>query len=222
MLSRCRGVVRSSIGAKALMALSGLLLIGFVILHVAGNLSLYADTTGEHFDAYAQKLDDFGPIKLLAEVGLLALFAGHIALGMRTAMENREARPERYKDLAPKGDRTWSSMTMIATGCVVLVFLIIHILDFRFAARDPGGLAAMVVRRLSAPLGAGVYIVGVTLLGVHLYHGFQSLTQTLGVRNVRYAGLIKTVGTVLAFGLGAAFASFPICCILWHGKWPWS
>jgi succinate dehydrogenase / fumarate reductase cytochrome b subunit len=222
MLSRCGAFVRSSIGRKALMALSGLLLIGFVIAHVAGNLTLYADSQGEHFDAYAQKLDDLGPLKLLAEVGLLALFTAHIALGMRTALENREARPERYKDLAPKGQRTWSSMTMIATGSVVLVFLVIHVLDFRLGMRDPKGLAAMVVQRLSAPLGAGIYLVGVTLLGVHLWHGFQSLMQTLGLRNSRYAPAIKTIGMVLALGLGAAFATFPICCFLWHGKWPWS
>lgn len=222
MLSRCGAFLRSSIGKKSLMAVTGAALIGFVIAHVAGNLQLFTDSKGEHFDAYAKQLDDFGKLKLLGEFGLLALFVAHIALGMRTALENREARPARYKDLAPKGNRTWSSMSMIVTGSVVLVFLVIHVLDFRLAMRDPQGLAYMVVHRMSGPVGAGIYLVGVIVLGVHLWHGFQSLFQSLGLKNPSYAGLIKGAGSVLAVVIAGLFALFPICCFIWQGKWPWS
>jgi succinate dehydrogenase / fumarate reductase cytochrome b subunit len=111
---------------------------------------------------------------------------------------------------------------MIVSGAVVLVFLIVHLLDFRLAERDPAGLAAMVVRRLSTPLGATIYLVGVGVLGVHLWHAFQSALQTLGLRAGAYAPLIRGVGMVVAVALAIVFATFPVMCALFEGAWPWS
>jgi succinate dehydrogenase / fumarate reductase cytochrome b subunit len=222
MKGRLAAFLNSSIGKKALMAVTGLLLIGFLIAHVAGNLTLYADSSGEQFNAYAEQLESFGWLKLAAEVGLVLLFVAHIALGLRTALENREARPQRYKDLAPKGARTISSMTMIVTGVIVLVFLVVHVIDFRLADFSQVGLARLVVERLSSPLGAGIYLVAMLFLGAHLWHAFQSLFQTLGLRHPTYAPLIRGTGIALAVGLAALFASFPVMCFLFEGRWPWS
>lgn len=222
MISRFGAFLRSSIGKKALMAVTGLLLIGFLIAHVVGNLSLYADSDGASFNAYAQKLEDLGPLKIIAEVGLVLLFVAHIALGLRTAAENREARPARYKDLAPKGGRTAASMTMLVTGVVVLIFLIIHVIDFRLADFSKVGLANLVVERLSSPIGAGIYFVSMGFLGLHLWHAFQSLFQTLGFRHPAYAPTIKLLGSTLAIVIATLFATFPVLCMMFKGQWPWS
>jgi succinate dehydrogenase / fumarate reductase cytochrome b subunit len=222
MLSRFGAFLRSSIGKKSLMAVTGLLLILFLIAHVAGNLTLYADKDGAKFNAYAAQLEALGPLKLVAEVGLVLLFGTHIALGMRAILENREARPQRYKDLAPKGNRTFASMTMAITGIVVLVFLVIHIIDFRMADFSEKGLAALVVERLSSPAGGAIYFISMAFLGVHLWHAFQSAMQTLGLRHPAYAPTILTLGRALAVALAVLFASFPVLLMATGGQWPWN
>jgi len=222
MFSRFGAFLRSSIGKKSLMAVTGLLLILFLIAHVAGNLTLYADSDGAKFNAYAAQLEALGPLKLIAELGLVALFGVHIALGMRAILENREARPSRYKDPAPKGNRTFASMTMSITGLVVLVFLVIHITDFRMADFSEQGLAALVIERLSSPVGGAIYFVSMAFLGVHLWHAFQSALQTLGFRHPSYAPTIALIGRVLAVAIAVLFASFPVLLLATGGQWPWN
>ena len=209
MLERLGAFLRSSIGKKSLMSATGLALIGFLVAHLAGNLSLFADETGESFDAYAELLES-NPLLPFAEIGLLLLFVVHIALGLRAASENREARQTRYKELASHGNRTFSSMSMIVTGLVVLVFVVIHVWDFRFTTRDPEGLAFMVVSRLASPAGAIIYTVGVLALGVHLWHAWQSSLQTLGVSHGTYTAALRRFGYGLAVVLGVGFAAFPV------------
>ena len=99
----------SSLGKKSLMALTGLALIGFLILHLAGNLSLYADDDGTAFNAYAQELESFGPLLWVAEAGLLALFVVHIGLALKVSREGREARGIGYRVRANMGKKTVSA-----------------------------------------------------------------------------------------------------------------
>jgi succinate dehydrogenase / fumarate reductase cytochrome b subunit len=200
------------------MSLSGILLILFLVGHVAGNLTLFADDTGATFDKYAHTLRS-NPLLPLVEIGLAALFLVHIGLGLRTALENRQARHTRYKLLESHGNRTWSAITMVITGSMVLVFLVIHLLDFRVAAGPEDDLAPMVVARLSSPIGAAIYFVGVGALGVHLWHAFQSLFQTLGVHHPRYRPLIQRVGYGVAGVFALLFWLFPTFCMLQPDRW---
>jgi len=209
MLQRLGAFLRSSIGRKFVMSLTGAALIFFVLVHLLGNLTLYADGDGDAFNAYAHLLEK-NPLLPLAEIGLTALFVVHIGLGIRTALDNREARPVRYKDLESHGNRTLASTTMIVTGLLVLVFLVVHLIDFRFAQRHADGLAYMVVQRLAGPLGAVVYLVGVVALGVHLWHAGQSIFQTLGLYHPRYRPLVVKAGWVVAVLVGLGFATFPV------------
>jgi len=209
MLQRFSAFLRSSIGRKLLMSLTGAALMLFVLVHLLGNLTLYVDSDGAAFNAYAHLLEE-NPLLSLAEIGLLALFVIHIGLGIRTALDNREARPVRYKDLESHGNRTVASTTMIVTGLIVLVFLVVHLLDFRFAERHPDGLAYMLVQRLAGPLGAVVYLIGVGALGVHLWHAFQSVFQTLGLYHPRYRPMVIKAGWALAVVVGLGFATFPV------------
>jgi succinate dehydrogenase / fumarate reductase cytochrome b subunit len=218
MVQRLSRFARSSIGKKALMSLTGALLVVYLIAHLAGNLTLFGDDTGETFDAYAHKLRE-NPLLPLAEVGLAALFIAHIALGVRTALENRQARPVRYRQVAPHGRRSWSAISMLASGCLVLVFTVIHVLDFRLTAGPGEPLAPLVVARLSSPIGALIYFVGVGAVGVHLWHALQSLCQTLGLNHPAYRPWIVIGGRVLAGVLALGFWLFPTFCLLQPGRW---
>ncbi len=214
MSSRLGAFLGSSIGKKTLMSLTGLGLVVFLIAHLAGNLTLYADGTGETYAAYAQKLKDLGPGLWFMELGLAAMFVAHIALAFRTSMENREARKSRYRVRGTKGEANLPNSSMLITGTVVLVFLVIHLLDFRFseglAPPHADVLAPKVVDRLASFTGAAIYLIGGVAVLIHLGHAFRSALRTLGVHHPQYENLIKRTGTGLAVALGLGFVSFPV------------
>ena len=197
------------------MAVTGLLLIGFLFGHLIGNLSFYRDDDGTAFGAYAKMLHDLGPLLWVAEFGLLVLFLVHIALGLQVSLKNREARRVRYRQRENHGGRTIGSGTMPITGILVGIFLVVHIIDFRVQVEDPTDLADMVRERLSQSLGALIYIGGVIALGIHLSHGFASAFQTLGVNHPKYNGAIRSTGYVIAAVLTVGFLSFPL--YIWLG-----
>ncbi len=209
MKSRLLALAISPIGRKALMALTGLALIGFLVVHLLGNLTLLADNDGSAFNAYAHAIES-NPLLPAAEIGLLALFLAHIALGIRQAAANREARPIGYRQFSSHGNRKVSTSAMLVTGLIVLVFLVIHVSDFRLAERDPAGLAAMVVARLQQPLGAAIYLLGLLALGIHLWHAFQSLFQSLGLAHPQYTPLIQKLGMALSLLLTLGFIALPV------------
>lgn len=210
----------SSLGKKFVVALSGLLLVGFLLLHLLGNLLIYAGKSGESFDVYEKTLAS-NPLLVVAEVGLLTLFVVHVALALRVNMENRDARREGYRVRATLGQRTLASSSMVFTGILVLGFLVVHIADFRISKlfREAAGysLAAMVSERLRTPLGAGIYLAGVLALAVHLSHAFRSAFQTLGVSHPRLGTLLTRIGWAVAIGLGLGFASFPLFFLAGRG-----
>lgn len=211
----------SSLGRKYLVAASGLLLVAFLVTHLLGNLNLYADKTGDKFNAYAHFLSS-NPLLPLAEIALAALFLGHAALAVTVTYKNRRARTDRYAVSGDKGKRTLASSTMIFTGIAVLAFLVLHVFDFRVAkdtaealgrygsTREHFDLAAMVRARLSEPIGATLYIVAVIVLGVHLSHAIRSAAQSLGVNHRVLNPWIVRGGIALAILLTLGFLSFPI------------
>jgi succinate dehydrogenase / fumarate reductase cytochrome b subunit len=217
MLSWFTRTANSSIGKKALMSLTGLLLIGFLVAHLAGNLTFYADSDGTAFNDYAHLLES-NPLLPVAELGLIVLFLGHIVMGIRVTAENRQAREQRYAVKAVHGGRTAGSRTMILTGITILVFLVVHLLHFRLVKTHDSNLAEMVRVELSKPLGAGVYVVGLVALGIHLSHAFKSALQTLGLHHARYTPLLEKVGVGLAALLTLGFLSFPIYVFFFGGN----
>jgi succinate dehydrogenase / fumarate reductase cytochrome b subunit len=214
MLPWLQSFLRSSIGKKASMAVSGLLLVGFLIAHLAGNLTLFADGNGQAFDAYAAQLRSLGPLLLAAELGLLALFLTHIAFAAWTTWQNRRARSSRYALPASHGGRTFASGTMPLTGLVVLFFLVVHLVHFRFDAAFAEGPAALVRATLSQPLPAAIYLLGALALTIHLVHAIPSALQTLGWHHPRWTPVLARTGLVLAVVLGLGFASFPVYALL--------
>jgi succinate dehydrogenase / fumarate reductase cytochrome b subunit len=218
-MSWLRRTFGSSLGRKYLMAATGLLLVGFLVVHLAGNLLIYSGKASADFDAYAAKLDA-NPLLPVAEIGLALLFVAHIALALRVNLENREARSQGYAVRASLGKKTLASASMVLTGLVVLVFLVVHIYDFRVGKllQEPAAsLGGLVRRRLSTPLGAGVYLLGVGALALHLRHAFRSAFQSLGVNHPRLNPILERASWAVAILFGLGFASFPLYFLLGGG-----
>lgn len=221
MLTWIGRFLSSSIGKKTTMALTGLLLVGFLIAHLAGNLLLYKDA--EAFEAYAAKLHDLGPFLYVLEFGLLALFVGHIAMAIRTIVDNRRARHSKYAVQADRGGKTLASATMPLTGTIVLLFLVWHLIDFRFDGGfkglfadggDGAGAADIVWSTLAGTAHIAVYLLGIAALTLHLTHAIQSAIQTLGLRHPKWTPIVERAGIALAVILGLGFASIPFAAAI--------
>ena len=207
--------LESSIGKKIMVAAAGLLLCGFLVMHLLGNLLMFVG--GEAFDHYAEALAH-NPFLPVAEIGLIALFLLHIALSARATLANRAARPVAYESYKGKGARTPGSRTMAVTGTLILAFIIIHVATFKFdvgglKGQTPGApesLYAHVLGWFANPLYAAFYILAVGGVGLHLSHGVQSAMQTFGVSHSRYTPLIRKAGLAFAALIFLGFASLPL------------
>lgn len=201
--------LESSIGKKMTIALAGFLLCGFLIAHLAGNLFMFAGA--DAFNRYAEALES-NPLLPLAEGGLVMLFLLHVALAVRAKLANAAARPVDYEVYRGKDARTPGSMTMAATGALILAFIIIHVATLKFEIGGLKGpdLYAHVTGWFRNPLYAGFYVLAVAGVGLHLSHGVQSALQTFGAHHPRYTPMIKKLGLLFAVSIAAGFASLPI------------
>lgn len=207
----------TTVGQKLVMGLTGLLLCGFLTVHLAGNLLLFQGA--EHYNKYAHKLHE-NELLPVAEAGLLVLFLLHILLAFTTASANTRARPVGYREKQSKLDATvylFPHNYMFLTGAIVLGFLLLHLSDMRFAewslrlphhATDTPAEHAL--RILKDPISAVVYVLGSLILGVHLAHGFQSAFRSLGLNHPKYTPYIAVLGYVFATVIALGFASLPI------------
>lgn len=214
-------LITSSIGRKFVMGVTGLLLCGFLVGHLAGNLLLFA---GQHeFDKYAAWIHN-NELTPLAELGLLVLFLAHVYLAFVTTLENREARKVAYARKESKiPERSLAfppSNWMFLSGSIVLLFVLLHLADLRMGVRpdiaypewneEAPPMYVMTVRVLSNPVSRVIYILGTIFLGFHLSHGFSSAFQSLGLSHPKYTPLIKSIGILFAVVIGAGFAALPV------------
>ena len=207
--------LESSIGKKIMVAASGLLLCGFLVTHLLGNLLMFVG--GEAFNRYAEALEH-NPLLPVAEVGLVVLFLLHIVLAVRATLANRAARPEGYQVYNGKGARTAGSRTMALTGTLILAFIILHVATFKYdigglKGQTPGleeSLFAHVLGWFANPWYAAFYVLAVGGVGLHLSHGAQSAIQTFGFNHPRYTPLLKKAGLAFAFLIFVGFASLPV------------
>jgi succinate dehydrogenase / fumarate reductase, cytochrome b subunit len=211
-----RRMFSSSIGTKLLIGTTGLLLFLYLLLHLAGNLLVFAGQ--ETFNAYSHKLIS-NPLVVPAEIGLLAIFVLHIYKTVRMWLGNRAARPVEYEQKRWAGHtsrKTLSSTTMIWTGLVLLVFVGVHLQQFKFGpwyeigdppVRDLYRIEAEV---FTSPIWVGVYVFCMILVGLHLRHGISSAFQSLGANHPVYTKRLVTIGTIVAVLVAAGFAIIPI------------
>ncbi|MCX8010954.1 MAG: succinate dehydrogenase cytochrome b subunit, partial [Ignavibacteria bacterium] len=180
-----------SIGKKLLMALTGLFLIIFLCVHLFGNIFLYFGK--EAFNGYVHTLNETAlvyPIRIL-EIGLVIGFGLHIWDGIRLWWQNRKARPVGYKIKKADPQSTLASRTMIYSALVIFVFLVIHLRNFWYAFKYEKELANVtdydiVIAVFSDPIYVIIYLISMVLLGLHLWHAFQSAFQTLGWNHQKY------------------------------------
>ena len=215
--------VNSSIGKKITMAVTGGFLLIFLIIHLAGNITLFFGA--DAFNGYVKALEVVKPLIRVIEVVLLAAFLLHIFNGVRLWLENKRARGVTYKVNSSSENSDVFSRTMFLTGSIVFIFLVLHLGTFfwRFNVHDPSGLASsheyfqIVVDFLSCWWYALLYVIAVVLLGFHLNHGFQSVFQTFGWNHKKYTPLIKKLGTIYAIIMAIGFASMPIYFFFFYG-----
>ena len=216
----------SSVGRKLVMALTGLFLAVFLVIHLAGNFLLYAGAGP--YDAYAHTLHSQKAFLIFSEVLLYGAFAAHIYLAFRLTKDNWGARKKLYRENRDKRDDRigagWIAPEkwMLFSGLIVLGFTVLHVADFKFeigwggelAELSPYGQAQVI---LSNWLRAAIYTAGCIILGVHVGHGFQSAWQSLGVNHPRITGLLRWASVIFGLVVAVGFSSFPVLRVL--GVW---
>jgi len=210
----------SSVGSKYLIALSGLSLIGFLILHLAGNLLVFVSP--EAFNGYSDTLIH-NPLLIPAELSLLALFLLHAYKTVRLVLASRRARPDRYamkKRAGWPSRKSVASSTMIASGLFLLLFVPLHLETFKYGphyeAAQPGvrDLYRLVVEIYSRPGYVAFYLVSMLVVGLHLWHGVSSAFQTAGVDTPRWRPVLRRFGWVMAVVIAGGFMSIPVWIFL--------
>jgi succinate dehydrogenase cytochrome b subunit len=204
--------INSSIGKKFVMAVTGILLILFLIFHLAGNLTLFLGE--DAFNNYVITLDIVKPVVRVIEIILALIFIFHIFNGIRLYIENKKANPRKYKVNASSENSTFYSRTMFFSGSIVFIFLVMHLATlwyaFNFGTHTDHSYYRIVIEWFSSPLYSIIYILSMILLGFHLNHGFQSSFQTFGWNHKKYTPFIKKLGTLYALVMSIGFASIPL------------
>ncbi|MCU0440972.1 MAG: succinate dehydrogenase cytochrome b subunit [Bacteroidia bacterium] len=248
----------SSIGQKLLVALTGLFLCTFLIVHLSGNFQLFKNDNGMAFNLYTVFMTTNPFIKTVSYV-LYASILFHAFKGIHLAIKNRSARPVAYATVDGKANSHWTSRSMGVLGTIILVFIVVHMGDFwyeykfghipyiRYTQNMVTGeltstplvgmdgqpltinkkmeefvdgdnkiiivkdLYAEVKEEFTNPLLVLIYLISMAAIGFHLFHGFQSGFQTIGVNHPKYTPILKSLSLWL-FGIiiPLAFASMPL------------
>jgi succinate dehydrogenase / fumarate reductase cytochrome b subunit len=207
----------SSIGKKWVMALTGLFLILFLIIHVSLNACIWANDGGKMFEAGAHFMGGTVVPRVL-EIGLMLGFLIHIIQGLVLAFQNKAKRKKGYA--VPMGNKgsTWYSRSMGLLGTLILFFLIIHLADFWIPNRSHQGWLLGEEINLYEKMRSVfqeewvviVYIAGCISLAWHLLHGFQSSFRTIGITNKKYLNFLNAVGIGFSIIVPLAFALMPL------------
>ena len=200
--------ISTSVGKKLMMAVTGLCFCGFLMGHLLGNLTLYWGRNT--FNGYAEHLQALGIFLRVIEAGLICFALIHIGTGLLLFVQNRMARPVRYKVDKRAGGRTLGSSTMPYTGLLLLCFILFHLVQFTFANKTDTTIFEIVSTAFHNPVYAVLYVAAVIIAGVHVSHGFWSAFQTFGANHPKYTPLIKGLALVLAIVVAIGFGSLPV------------
>lgn len=208
----------SSLGRKLVMALTGLFLIVFLVVHLIGNIQLLYGDGGEAFNAYAKFMTSNPLIKTTSYL-LYSFFIIHIVWSIILTAKNKSSRPVGYAVTKGSANSVWASRNMGILGTVILIFLIIHLRNFWYEMHwgdipvDAAGnkdLYSVVNAAFGEWWYVAIYVVCMIGLAFHLSHGFASAFQTLGLNHKKYTPLIKGIGVAYAILIPLAFAAIPV------------
>jgi len=214
-LSRAVRFYQATIGKKVVMAASGVLLYGFVLLHLIGNLQVFLGP--EKLNAYAQSLRAFGPLLWVARGTLLLAVIAHFVAAMQLWRINRVARPERYRSLRPV-ESTYASRTMMLSGPIIGAFIVYHLMHLTFGNAHPQFNHELDVyrnvitgfRQLPASI---AYIAAMLLVGLHVQHGVWSMFQSAGFSHPRYTPWLRRFASASALFIVAGNISIPLAVL---------
>lgn len=211
----------SQVGRKFLTGLTGVALLIFVIAHLAGNLTLFSSNP-QAFNEYTYVLENMGLLLYIAEAGLILVFGIHAYIGLSIWWNRKKARPQKYAVYTSKGGPSrqgLSSRSMAFTGFILLIFLVLHINQFKFGdtelitlanGQEGRDLKSLVVDTFLNPVYAFGYTFVMILLGVHLGHGVWSAFTSLTMKSKKFSALFYTVGAIVAIALAVGFLFIPL------------
>jgi succinate dehydrogenase / fumarate reductase cytochrome b subunit len=213
---------QSTIGKKAIMAVTGVVLYGFVIMHMVGNLKIFTGET--HFNEYSEFLRTVGepalPYSTLLWVIRIVLTLSlvlHVRAAIQLTRLDTAGRPVAYKKVKRK-QASFASLTLRWGGLAIFLFVVYHLMHFTIGGTpvsESGEAYAKVIAGFSGnPINVGVYLFAVAALGTHLYHGVWSATQTLGINNRRTDKAFRALAVLSGLGLFVGFAAVPITVLL--------
>jgi succinate dehydrogenase / fumarate reductase cytochrome b subunit len=206
------GIISSSIARKVAMALSGLFLVFFLALHFTVNLTsvLSADT----FNSWSHFMGTNGLVQGLLQPILIIGVVFHFVMGIILEVNNRKARAIKYSSFKGGASASWVSRNMIISGLVILAFLGLHFYDFWIPEvihkyieshpEDPTRYYAETVHKFESPLRVGLYVLAFVFLAMHLWHGFASSFQSVGLNN-KYSGMLTGFSRVYAIVIPLGF-----------------
>jgi succinate dehydrogenase / fumarate reductase cytochrome b subunit len=213
----------SSVGTKLLIGITGLLLFVYMLLHLAGNALIFAGQST--FNEYSHQLIS-NPLIVPIEIGLLAVFLLHVYKTVRMVLANQAARPVAYQKKANAGRssrKSFASSTMIGSGLILFLFILIHVKQFKFGAyyqtvgdhpiRDLYRTELEVFRN---PFWVLFYVIGTLVVALHLRHGISSGFQSIGFDHPLYTRRLTIIGILLAAIIGVGLGIIPVWVYLTH------
>lgn len=209
---------QATIGKKVVMAVTGLILGGFVIAHLAGNLQIFMGP--EALDEYALFLKERPAVLWMARAVLLVAVAAHIVAAVQLTRLKNRARPQGYRR-KQNITSSYASRTMMWSGPIVAAFVVYHLLHLTFGVAhptypdfEPHRVYRNVVAGFQQPVVAGAYIAAMIMLGLHLYHGLWSMFQTLGINHPGYNLGLRRFAAVTTIIIVAGNISIPLAVLL--------
>ena len=213
---------KSSIGRKYIVAITGVILVGFIIGHLLGNLQIFLGP--EYINSYAEKLRSLGALLWVIRLFLLVAVVLHIYFTIRLAIDNRKARPVAYAK-KEHVKSTYASRSMWISGLLLLAFIIYHIAHFTVQVADPRfallkldplnrhDVYSMMVYGFQNVFVSGFYVLAMYLLAMHLSHGASSFFQSLGLNDKKLTPKLATGARIFAWLIFAGYVSMPIAVL---------
>lgn len=220
--------INSQVGRKYMTGLTGIGLMLFLLGHLGGNLSIFG--TAEAFNIYTETLMSLGPLLYVIEAGLAFFFLYHTILGVSIWLNKRKARPDRYDTYKTRGGASHQSLaskSMIYTGSIILIFLVLHIIHFKFGAdytitlesgQEVRDLRRLVIEEFQKPVIVAAYVGVLALAILHLSHGFWSAFTSLGMKHGDTSKKVQSFAYLFAIVLMVAFIFIPLYIFITGGQ----
>ena len=210
-MTNLKSFLSSTIGKKVLVAITGILFCLFLLFHLVNNLVIY--TGEENFNYLVSSLEKIKPLIRLLEVVLLTILVVHISNSVYLSIQSRKSGNQTSLSNVKKPNAPLSSRTMLFTGSVLFIFIVVHLSTFWFNFQLTDDHDAYYNMVTDSAIGFGnifitiLYLVAMVILGFHLKHGFSSAIQTLGIKDTSIGKVVSTIGIVFWLFIPAGFFS---------------